>query len=450
MGAGQTTLNKAFETLTGKSNIESTSSDDLMKKNTDYENAIQILDSIFTDMAFSTYIPSHTKEATLNIENEGCKQLHGKLKTLFMNIPDDIVERIEKDRLNPNTDKENTSDKSPEQKEDTCDRLADFYVTTYLTIQDILRALSPHYVYKEEESDTIYKTFPVYEEKNKLFAKDLIEKNKSLNVMDMNPCKRRMLMFHYNSNDEGNTFEFGIRNPFDKRFDIDNLNYGLDALRDLYKDQYNPVTKRFESSTNEMKELMYLQMKDIDETNIKLGKLISIDTTQNENNDKKDETITTIREKYNQYVKSVYDIRTHYDSSIQSLQKFIMNLIQTVRIPDPNNDDQSSTETEKKTIRKTMKYEDILTYRKEVIEIIRNLYDKCDELCMNAMATYDSLYQEIEMKTSEYKLNNLNRQIEEFMTVTSKLGQQSNSKEDKSGDMMRVPKVTDNTGSTTT
>ena len=73
---------------------------------------------------------------------------------------------------------------------------------------------------------------------------------------------------------------------------------------------------------------------------------------------------------------------------------------------------------------------------------------------MNAMATYDSLYQEIEMKTSEYKLNNLNRQIEEFMTVTSNLGKQStsNSNEDRSGDMMniRAPEITNDTKSSTT
>lgn len=456
MGAGQTTLNKAIETITGTSKIESITSEDLMKKNTAYENSIQILDSIFTDMAFSTYIPSHANEATLNIENDGCKLLHEKLKTLFMNIPEEVIERIETDRLNPisTTDKSNESlNKSHPNKGDTCDRLADFYVTTYLTIQDILRALSPHYVYKEENGDTIYKTFPVYEEKNKSFAEELTNKNKSIDVTDMNPCKRRMLMFHYNSNKEGTTFEFGIRNPFDKRFDIDHLNYGLDALRDLYKDKYNPVTKRFESSTNEMKDLMYLQMKDLDEKNIQFGKLISIDTSI-EGNEEKDETITNIREKYNQYVKSVYDIRTHYDSSIKSLHTFIMNLVQTVRIPDPNNPQQSSTETDKKTIRKTMTYEDILVYRKEVTAIIRDLYEKCDELSMNAMATYDSLYQEIEMKTSEYKLNNLNRQIEEFMTVTSNLGKQStsNSNEDRSGDMMniRAPEITNDTKSSTT
>lgn len=456
MGAGQTTLNKAIETITGTSKIESITSEDLMKKNTAYENSIQILDSIFTDMAFSTYIPSHANDATLNIENDGCKLLHEKLKTLFMNIPEEVIERIETDRLNPisTTDKSNESlNKSSPNKGDTCDRLADFYVTTYLTIQDILRALSPHYVYKEENGDTIYKTFPVYEEKNKSFAEELTNKNKSIDVTDMNPCKRRMLMFHYNSNKEGTTFEFGIRNPFDKRFDIDHLNYGLDALRDLYKDKYNPVTKRFESSTNEMKDLMYLQMKDLDEKNIQFGKLISIDTSI-EGNEEKDETITNIREKYNQYVKSVYDIRTHYDSSIKSLHTFIMNLVQTVRIPDPNNPQQSSTETDKKTIRKTMTYEDILVYRKEVTAIIRDLYEKCDELSMNAMATYDSLYQEIEMKTSEYKLNNLNRQIEEFMTVTSNLGKNStsNSNEDRSGDMMKIraTDITNNTKPSTT
>lgn len=457
MGAGQTALNKAIETITGTSKLDSTTSEDLMKKNTAYDNSIQLLDSIFTEMAFSTYIPSHKKEVTLNMENEGCKLLHGKLKTLFMNIPDDVVERIEGDRLNPNsiTEKsDDSSDKSHTTKSETCDHLADFYVTTYLTIQDILRALSPHYVYKEEEGDTIYKTFPIYEENNKSFAEELTNKNKSLDVADMNPCKRRMIMFYYNSNNNGDAFEFGIRNPFDKRLDIDHLNYGLDALRDLYKDKYNPVTKRFESSTNEMKDLMYLQMKDLDEKNIKLGKIISIDTS-NDGNDGNDGTIISIREKYNQYVKSVYDIRMHYDSSIKSLHTFIMNLVQTVRIPEPNNpsvsESQSVSETDKKTIRKTMTYKDILIYRKEVTEIIRNLYEKCDELCMNAMAAYDSLYQEIEMKTSEYKINNLNHQIEEFMTVTSNLGKnQSANIKDKSGDLMHVPNFTDDTKITTT
>lgn len=449
MGAEQSTLNNALETITrtitGTNKIDSTSSDDLMKKNTDYENIIQILDSIFTDMAFSTYIPSHVKDVTLDIENEGCKQLHGKLKTLFMNIPDDVVERIGETRLN--TEKDNT--KTTDEKEYTCDKLADFYVTTYLTIQDILRALSPHYIYKEEKRDTMFKSFPVYEEKNKSFADNLLKEDKSIKIADMNPCKKRMLMFHYNSNSDGNTFEFGIRNPFDKTLDVDHLNYGIDALRDLYKDEYNPVTKRFESSSNEIKNMMYLQMKDIDESNIRLGKLISIDMNQDDNN-KTDNTILSIREKYNQYVKAVYDIRTHYDSSITSLNKFIMNLIQTINISTPTNPDQMLPESNKKTIRKTMTYEDILTYRKEVIKIIRNLYEKCDELCKKAMNAYDTLYNEIETKTSEYKLNNLNKQIESFMGSTSKLNTYINSKVDKSGDMIRIPSPTNDSNSTTT
>ena len=416
MGAGQTTLNNVYNTITGataNSEINDESSDILHKTNPSYENIIQTLDSIFTDMAFSTYIPRHTrKDSSENIldNNEGCMELHGKLKSLFLNIPDGFIERFDKGRMETETgqetgqETEKEKEKNVSDKETKCENLAHFYVTTYLTIQDILRALSPHYIYKDDDSDKMFKSFPVYEEENKSYAESLKLKNKSLRITDMNPCKQRMLMFYYKGNNTNNQFEFGIRNPYTKLIDTDDTKYGIKALKDLYKDKYNPVTQTFDEYTEEMSELYYLHMKDISEDDLRLGRLISIEPNENENSN--DQTME-IRSKYNQYVVAVKNIRQHYDEHIQKLNEIILGMIQKIQV---NN-------KKEKTIRKSLTYEEVLTYRKRAKIIIKDLYENCDTLCEKAMNAYDALYETIDGITSDSKMKNLNTQIEEFMTT---------------------------------
>ena len=363
-------------------------------------NIIQELDKIFLTLTFETYIP--TKNDDYGSKDEICENIQKTLYSIFKSIPPEHIDDIIIEKMK-NMD-EFKSLYETHQIDTKCRYLSDFYSVLYITIQDILRVVSPHYVYKKNGEKQLH-TFPIYEEKYREYMNkvqiSLENKNDTVNkVIDMNPCKQRLLMYYFETDSNKKTIQFGIRDPFTRQMDADIKDYGIQALKNLYKDIYNPVTKSFEDSSTKMKELMYLQMQDITENNMRIGKIIEINdiTTDNTNNDVKIKII----EKYNAYVASVHKLHKHYTQHIEKINliiKKILNIQQTT------------------TLKKYLSYKDILSYRKDVNRIIIELYDTCDVLSGETMDAYNDLYDYIDESTSELKAERLQKQIEEFASI---------------------------------
>lgn len=351
------------------------------------KNIVEELDKLFMNMVLTTYIPSQDKDT--------CNELKEKIFTLFNNIPKELLQKLAKKKI-MDIDEYKKSDIDT-MNVPICEMFADFYTVLYHTMQDILKVLSPHYVYKKE-NESLKPVFAIYHDKNRKFLEELKEQKIEGKTIDMNPCKQRLLMYYYNSKKNANTIEFGIRNPHIKHMDIDRKDYGIQALKDLYKDKYNPVTKTFEDSSYDMKELLRLHMKDIQEDNVRLGKTIQVEFDTNETN----ETLLDIKEKFNAYVSSVDDIHKHYERHIQLLHTIIKQIVTIKDTP---------------TLQEFITYKDILKYRKEVTDIVKTLYETCDELSGIAMNKYDDLYNFIETYTSEFKVQNLNKQIENYTYI---------------------------------